>query len=271
VKDILVHLDGGERDSVRLDMAIGLAKRHGAVLTGLFARIDSFKPSAVARHASDVLVKVRNGAKAVFDAAVKEAGIASRWWQLSHGEPGHVLSETMFCARYADLVVMGQFESKTKQVPEDLVEHVVLHCGRPVLVVPHSGSFPTLGEHMVVAWNADREAVRALNDAKPLMVATGGVTVLSLHATTDEGGTSMGDVPHVDVVDHLSRWGIDARLERMPVDGLDKMDVLLSRLCDLGADLLVMGAHSHSALVPWHAGGAAYILRHMTIPTLLSN
>ena len=34
LKDILVHLDGTPRSAVRLELAAGLAVRHGAHLTG---------------------------------------------------------------------------------------------------------------------------------------------------------------------------------------------------------------------------------------------
>ncbi|EME68961.1 universal stress protein UspA-like nucleotide-binding protein [Paramagnetospirillum caucaseum] len=271
MKDILVHIDDSERCAARLDIAIGLAKSFGARLTGLFARTESHRPSAVAHKASDQLTQARDAAKGKFTAACAAAGITSRWWQLAHGEPGHVVSETMFCARYADLVVMGQSEPKSKLVPEEMVEHVILHCGRPVLVVPHTGSFPSVGERIALAWNAGKEAVRALNDAKPLMAAAKSVTVLSLRGPSDEASSGMGEVPQVDIIDHLAACGITANAERLAGEHIGKMDMLLSRLCDLGADLVVMGAHGHYGLSLKRGTGTRYVLAHMTVPVLMSN
>lgn len=271
MKDILVHIDDSERCAARLDIAVGLAKTFGARLTGLFARNESHRPSAVAHKASDQLTTARDAARAKFTQACAAAGITWRWWQLAHGEPGHVVSETMFCARYADLVVMGQYEPKSKLVPEEMVEHVILHCGRPVLVVPHTGSFPTVGERIALAWNAGKEAVRALNDAKPLMAAAKSVTVLSLRGPADEGAASMGEVPQVDIIDHLAACGITASAERLAGEHIGKMDMLLSRLCDLGADLVVMGAHGHYGLSLKRGTGTRYVLAHMTVPVLMSN
>ncbi|RAU22134.1 universal stress protein [Paramagnetospirillum kuznetsovii] len=271
MKDILVHMDDSERCVARLDIAVGLAKQYGARLTGLFARIESHKPSAVAHKASDPLVAARDAAAALFAEKTKAAGVAGRWWQLAHGEPGHVLSETMFCARYADLVVMGQIDAKSKLVPKELVEHTILNCGRPVLVVPHTGSFPTVGERIAVAWNAGKEAVRALNDAKPLMLNAKSVTVLSMHKPQDRGASSMGDVPHVDVLDHLVTCGVTATGEHLAGEHIGKMDMLLSRLCDLGADLVVMGAHGQYGLSLKRGSGTKYVLAHMTVPVLMSN
>ncbi len=272
MKDILVHIDDGERCTARLDVAIDLAKRFGGRLTGLFARVESHKPSAIANKASPSLIAARDAAKMLFETRAKAAGLDNiRWWQLSHGEPGHVLAETMFVARYADLVVMGQYEPKSKLVPEDLAEHTILNCGRPVLVVPHTGVFPTVGERIAVAWNAGKEAVRALNDAKPLMATAKSVTILSLHGTHERSASSMAEVPHVDVMDHLAACGIKAEGERLAGEHIGKMDMLLSRLCDLGADLVVMGAHGQYGLSLKRGSGTRYVLAHMTVPVLMSN
>jgi nucleotide-binding universal stress UspA family protein len=50
------------------------------------------------------------------------------------------------------------------------------------------------------------------------------------------------------------------------------MDMLLNRVTDRGADLLVMGAHGHIGF-PFVSRGAGtrYILRHMTVPVVLAN
>jgi nucleotide-binding universal stress UspA family protein len=48
--------------------------------------------------------------------------------------------------------------------------------------------------------------------------------------------------------------------------------MLLNATADLGTDLLVMGAQGHIGL-PFMSRGAGtrYILRHMTVPVLMSN
>jgi nucleotide-binding universal stress UspA family protein len=48
--------------------------------------------------------------------------------------------------------------------------------------------------------------------------------------------------------------------------------VLLSRLADLGADLLVMGAYGHSRMRELLLGGATRsLLQSMTVPVLMSH
>jgi nucleotide-binding universal stress UspA family protein len=49
-------------------------------------------------------------------------------------------------------------------------------------------------------------------------------------------------------------------------------DEILSRLSDLDANLLVMGAYGHSRMREVVFGGATrHIFRHMTVPTLFSH
>ena len=67
---------------------------------------------------------------------------------------------------FADLLIVGQDER-----PEiDLsAAGVVLGSGRPVLVLPEIGDFGAIGRRALVAWNASRESIRALNDSLPFL------------------------------------------------------------------------------------------------------
>jgi nucleotide-binding universal stress UspA family protein len=271
MKDILVHMDGGEHAVHRLDIAISLAKRFGARLLGLFAQTETDEPSLVARRASGRLQAAATQAAAEFTRRAEAAGLQHKWWQLSHGEPGHVVNETAFCARYADLVVVGQWPQESAMVPEEFVEQVVLRSGRPVLVLPHVGVPATLGERVSIAWNASREATRALHDALPFLERAELVNILAIRESGQ--ATTMSQVPQVDIVDHLTSRGIKAKAERLTAEDIGIMDMLLSRTFDLGSDLLVMGAHSGIGL-PFgmrRGSGTHFILRHLTIPVLMSN
>ncbi|MGE5505248.1 MAG: universal stress protein [Actinomycetota bacterium] len=271
MREILVHVDGGARSRVRIEVAMRLAKRFGSRLTGLFAQVESHRPSAIARMPSDNLKRAEAEAAELFTDLVETSGLATRWWRLAHGEPGHVSSETVFCGRYFDLVVMGQPDPKGTEVPDDLVEEVVLNSGRPVLVVPHVGPVPTLGERIAVAWNASREASRAVHDAIPMLQAAKSVTVISLRGQDTADATVQVGLPPVDILGHLGEYGIAVAGERLAGEDIGKMDLLLSRVCDLGADLLVMGGHGHYGMSLLRGSGTRYLLKHMTLPVLLSH
>ena len=91
--------------------------------------------------------------------------------------------------------------------------------------------------------------------------------VLSFASRREEGELSCTGVAR-----HLVAHGIKARTEVMMVQDFGIMDMLLNRVTDRGADLLVMGAHGHIGF-PFVSRGAGtrYILRHMTVPVLLAN
>src|SRR5512134_3397998 len=162
---LLVHLDKSDASAIRADVAIGLAERFGARITALYAVCDPDVPSLASRNRY-VFVE-RAAGKA-------QADIGSDDLQVSRA--------VVLRSRDADMVVLGQYDPQTADgsVPEALGEHTVLHAGRPVLVVPHAGHFRVFGQRPVVAWNASREAARAVHDARPLLGFADEVTVLAL-------------------------------------------------------------------------------------------
>lgn len=272
VKDILVHLDGSERSRVRLEIAIRLAQTNKARLTGLFARVEHSAPSVVARKASEWLVRMAGEAETLFNSLTSAAGIDARWRALPFGEYNYVIREVVICSRYSDLVVLGQIDPDDPDgaMPEELPEQVVLHSGRPVLIIPYVGAFPTLGQNTIIAWNAEREAVRALNDSLFLLSGAAKVTVFTI--TGSDSSPNLDNVPRLDITDHLACHGIKASVDHISLGDGNYMDLILSRSADISADLLVMGAHGHYEFPYLYRGaGTRYILRHMTLPVLMSH
>lgn len=267
-KDILVHLDGGDRDPLRIEAAANIAKRFGGRLTGLFARAEHLRTNAMVRKASEGFEKAAKHSEEQFAAATKDIGIATRWWRLAHGEPGHVLGETAVCARFHDLVVLGQHHDG-KDAPEELVEHVILQSGRPVLILPAVGSYPTLGTNVLVAWNGGREAARALHDAMPLLAQADNVEVLTVRPPSK---VPVGiPLPPLNILDHLASHGASVTKEVLGGEDIGIMDLILSRAFDQGADLLVMGAHGGYQLPFFKGAGTRHILKHMTLPVLMAH
>ena len=62
----------------------------------------------------------------------------------------------------AALAAEAALEAKDASVADYLPEQIALQAGRPVLVVPDSGDNYAVGERVLVAWNASREATRAI-------------------------------------------------------------------------------------------------------------
>src|SRR3546814_11588000 len=82
-------------------------------------------------------------------------------------------------ARYSDLAILGQPDpdDPLSGAPE-VAEDVILGGGRPVLMVPYIGTTRLPGRKLMVAWDAGREAARAVADAMAMLVAAEQVQVV---------------------------------------------------------------------------------------------
>jgi nucleotide-binding universal stress UspA family protein len=270
LKDLLVHLDSGPRAAERLGLAVTLARRHGARLTGLFAESTTLGASLVGRRDKANVARAAAEVRARFEAACAPAGVTTRFWALEGGEDGEVLDGAVVCARRVDLTVLGQERGDGAPVPEGLVERVVAGSGRPALVVPSIGSYPDAGRRVLVAWSGSREASRALHDALPFLERAERVTVLSLRRPSD--GTGPAGLPPLDVTDHLAAHGVTAAYDHWVVGDLAAVDAVLNRASDEGADLAVMGAYGllGHGLLGGERSTTRAILETMTTPVLLS-
>jgi nucleotide-binding universal stress UspA family protein len=148
--------------------------------------------------------------------------------------------------------------------------NVLLASGRPLLAVPYAGQFERVGDRVLVAWNASREATRAVNDALPLLRGATIVTVLAVNPK--HGIEGHGDVPAADIVLHLARHGVKAEAAHTIANDISEGDALLSYAADLGADLIVAGGYGHSRARETVFGGVTRtLLEEMTVPMLLSH
>lgn len=271
-KTIVVHLDAAARRAERLALACRLATQFDAHLVGLFALSPLPVPFAFGGNAGSVIElearwrrDVIEEARREFTRAAAEHGVARAEWRSAQDDP---LRALRVCARYADLVVMGQREAGTANpgVPVDLVEDVLLSAGRPLLAVPYAGRFPRVGGRVLVAWNAGREAARALTDALPLLARAAHVEVVVF-----DGGGDHGQQPGADIALWLARHGVKATAAQQNA-GFDVGEQILSRAADTEADLVVMGAYGHSRTRELVLGGATRtVLAAMTVPVLMSH
>lgn len=263
LRDILVHLDSGPQAAVRLSVAVALAQRENARLVGLFARHGRpHRVGVVATWPGEEYKEAARHSHEAFVAATK--GLAqAEWRDANRGGDGEIIDAVVSAARTTDLVILGQTAPDGAQVPADLPEQVILNIGRPVLVIPYTGAPDSLGLRPVFAWNGSREAVRACTDSLPLLPDNADAVVLSVLAQErDDDG---------EIVAHLHRHGLKVRAETIQAGGIGLMDLLLNRVSDLGADLLIMGGYAQYMFPQRTRGsGTRYILAHMTVPVLLS-
>jgi nucleotide-binding universal stress UspA family protein len=282
-KDILIHLDSGARCATRLEIASGLAQRSGAQLTGVYVvdipSAEFFYGAAMplaAGGAERVVDQVRAEAiaaaapvEAAFREVLRRDGLQGGWRLVE----GNLPAMLALHARYADLTVLGQanpYEHGDGLSSDAVVVATVMESGRPVLAVPFAGDFPTLGKRVLVAWNASREAARAVNDALPLLREAETVTVLAVNPR--RGINGHGDVPAADIALHLARHGVHAEAAHTVAKDIPDGEALLSYAADISADLIVCGAYGHSRARELVFGGVTRtLLAEMTAPVFLSH
>lgn len=174
-------------------------------------------------------------------------------------------------ARYSDLLVMPQSDPDYLGFDGDsLVQDVVLDVGRPILIAPYSGAGPDCGEKVVVAWDASREATRAVSDALPILERAREVVILVIEPKKSD--SAHGAEPGADIARYLAQHGCQVRVEVVAKTKVGVGDEILNSLTDLSADLLVMGAYGHSRLRELVLGGATRtILTSMTRPVLMAH
>ena len=273
---ILLHVDASERCARRAQYAIDLARRFDAHLVALavcppLAIPGRAHPEVVVRMLAERWEHDKALHAAAASACVQRAqaeGVASAESRAVIGEPERVLS---LHARYADLLIVGQATQDTDvALAEDAVEHVVLDAGRPVLVIPYTGAYAALGRRVLVAWNASREATRALTDALPLLMQAAAVDILTVDAQPEPHGH--GAQPGADIALFLARHGVRANVHMTYAADVKVGEWLLSRAADLGSDLIVMGAYGHSRVREMVLGGATRtMLESMTVPVLMAH
>ena len=274
-KDILVVVDDAPACEERVNVAMQLAARNQAHLVGLMVNEVYVSPIAAARIPSGLLdehrravEEARGRVREKFERRASAAGVPHEW-HVAEGDP--VTAVTLF-SRHADLAVIGQENPDHGGfgTVRHLAEHVVLASGRPILAVPYAGAYPSVGKRVLVAWDASREAARAVADALPLLKDAGHVVVLS--ANPDSGAGKHGEVPGADIARHLARHGVRIDVQRASSRDVSIADLLLNRIVDENIDLLVMGAYGHARVREvWLGGVTRRLMESMTVPVFISH
>jgi nucleotide-binding universal stress UspA family protein len=274
IKTILVHLDHTDRCSPRVDLAHGIARTQGAHLIGLLPSgllegtvPADVLPTGMTDYIAESARYLRQRAQAISDSFA--AGVGSTSYEIRETD-GTTIDSLIAHGRSSDLVVVGQEDRASgSDVPvRGLVSKVMLDAGRPVLVVPYAGKFAQVGQNALLAWDGSRAAAVAMREALPLLTRARRVTLVSFRRTASSQGDELM-IPQM--IRWLQRHGVQAAVEQH-VTEIDTSDALLSRVSEVGADLVVMGGYGHSRLRERVLGGVTReVLAHMTVPVLIAH
>jgi nucleotide-binding universal stress UspA family protein len=226
-------------------------------------------PDEVVQRRLRETADLQHDAEARFRAAAAAAGVTSLQWHAPAGSP---LEAAILHARYADLAIVGQPSRDEPNVAfaTELANAVIMGSGRPVLFVPYTGQFKTVGERIMIAWKDSRESARAVADALPLLKDAKQVFAV---AVTPDAADSLQDLlADKHVAAFLRRHEVNATVRRIAAPDIDAGELLLSQAADFGADLIVMGAYSRPRITALVWGGVTQVmLSSMTVPVLMSH
>lgn len=275
-RTMLVQVDDASDAQVRFEVAVRLAQQMQAQLVGLAgAGTAKFFHCAVAADATlpgvppvfiDTLRQRAARSLDAFAACAAALGADRLERRQTDAEPGAALCALSL---YSDLTILSHYHEQARPDGEawQLGVDIAVHCGGPVLLLPPGFASVMPPRRVLLAWNAGREARRALHYALLFLQRADAVDV-AIFNPTDTGGHALAAA--AEIVQPLRRHGVTAEAVQENA-GSDVGKALLDMAERNGADLIVMGCYGHSRLREMLLGGVTRaVLAMTTIPVLMA-
>ena len=267
-KNILVQVEIDEEGEHRLAIAVELARRFDAKLTGLTVVLPPSWGGGAGLPQLMADIEDANDAyfaasRELFNKAVGEAGLKGEFL-FDVGNIRQILPQE---SAFADLVIAGEITGKSAEEVIFTADDAVVASSAPILVIPHGFAGAVEARTIVIAWRNTRAAARAVRDAIPLLRTAETVIVASVAQNDAEISAEHQE----DLIAHLTRHGVRAEGEELPAHGAVGQTII-----DLAktrkADLIVAGGYGHAKLQEWLMGGVTEtLLHHSPIPCFLSH
>jgi nucleotide-binding universal stress UspA family protein len=287
IRTILVPASGSEKDLIVFQTALEAAKLYRSHLAFYHIHISAGEALVHAPHARfvrgkglrsalDELGEAHNRRSILAERHAKEfcsqfkimmtdtppptEAITASW----HESDSHNGEECLIAgARFQDLVVMGRF-TRPNGLPSDLLEIMLIECGRPILIAGPEAPRSLTGTVMV-CWKDTREPALAVTAAMPILAKAQRVIILAI----DEGtGSAINSA--AAVAQQLTWHHINTEAEVRVADKRSVADLLLTAAQSYGADLLIMGGYGKGRMRETVFGGCTVsMLRHANMPVLM--
>jgi nucleotide-binding universal stress UspA family protein len=284
IRKLLLPLTGTAAGESALTTALLVARRWDAHLTALHVQVDSRDVAPLAGEGlSGAMIEEMMSAtekegnersaavRALFDSFVAQHGVVVAEPHPGAGATANFASVTgreedlvAQLARLTDLTVVPHPESGNEVSSSDALHAVLFDSGRPVLIAPRV-ALPTLGTRICIAWNGTAESAAAVQAAIPWMQRAEAVRVLSADEYQRRGPGAAALSQYLDL------HGIHVEIAQFrPLDREVGRGLLMAAR-EFGADLLAMGAYSHSRLRQLILGGVTrHVLENAALPVLMN-
>jgi nucleotide-binding universal stress UspA family protein len=261
MKTILVLIGGGDRDQIILQTALAAALPLSAHLDCLHIHVGPGQAARYGRTEFAMGPALRNALEQLGSKAKSFSELAAgnvrdfceRTTVQICDTPGNTGNVTAsfrdenddaperltFHARHSDLIVMGRAKQIQGLAP-DILETLVLSCGRPMLVAASTAP-QNLTDTVMVCWKESANAARAVAASTPILAKAKRVVFTSV-VERDQGVTESVQ----DLARRFAWHGIMTEAQVIPSNGRKIPDVLSTAAEDCGANLVVMGAYGRS-------------------------
>ncbi len=229
--------------------------------------------SDLLKNQNDSLEQAEAEMRAVFDEFVRVHDVTlsnkpvltvepTAGWISVDGHPADIVSEI---GGAHDLIVIGQ-PREPQFMGRITTEAALFTTGRPVIITPPDPP-QQIGETVLIAWNRGAQAARAFHAAKALLLDRAQrVRILSITTGAKQGP------PASEIAANLDWHGIDSDVVELSPDYRSVGEVLLAEASAINADLLVMGAFSHSRLRQLILGGVTkFVFEQSPLPVLMAH
>lgn len=279
LKRVLVPFPGTEADACLSDMIVTVGRDFGPAFTVLHVRSSGFEARQIAGWGIEGGVYADAAEAMTARAAEREKAARTHYEALetrlkadgpaltieltvAEGYPPDVL--TQIGGAY-DLLVVPRPISGTDSGTEDMVNAALFYTGRPVLIAPPEPP-EKIGGKVLLAWNRSPQAARALAGAMPVVQRAEDVLVFHV-----ETGAKRGPSPEA-IQDYLRAHDVASTVKTEPPDHRAIGEQVMDQAREFGADLVVMGAYSHSRLRELILGGVTRaLLTEADVPVLMTH
>lgn len=285
IRTALVCVGSTEESHVLLNSAFHLARDIGAHLQVLHVRSDPRETipllgegmsvgmiDDMTRIAEDECSKRAQQARAYYDscqaefsAPVTDSPLAEGFsvsWTESSGREDEVLAQY---GRLADLIFVGRPNVDSEVGHTLMLNAALFESGRPALVVPPLGT-QRMGQKIVVSWNGSAQSARAVSSALPILRKAEEVSIFTIESPQTTSHSSAG------MAEYMAYHGIKCSVRTLTGSGTPVGEALLKEVEAIGADMIVMGAYTHSRMRQLILGGVTRcVLENSTVPLFMAH